>query len=224
MAVTIKEIAQSAGISTASVSRALNGMPGVSPRTRRRVERLARDLGYVPDAQAQALVSGRLPFIALVVPDITNPFFPAMARGAEEAAYEAGYSLLLVDTNWNEERAENALGLLSSRRVAGLLLSVPMAHWAGSSHWETLKDKAVMAGLPSPNGSCLPSVEVDDIKGGAAVGHHLVEQGFSRIAYIAGPEDDPAAKLRLAGIEQAISHGGATASIVASHFGQWTEE
>ena len=223
MAATIKTLAAAAGVSCATVSRALNGLPGVGDKTRRRIERLAREQGYVPDAQARALVSGRLPFLGLVVPDITNPYFPTIARGAEEAAYELGYSLLLVDTAWRPDRAFAALDLLTSRRVAGLLLSVPMERLGRTPDWDRLRPRTIMTGQPSPAGSGLGAVEVDDELGGSLVGEHLVGQGWRRIAFLAGPREEAATRRRLAGLEAAIASSGGRVSLVTARFGEWTE-
>lgn len=223
MAATIKTVAAAAGVSCATVSRALNGQHGVGPRTRRRIQRLARELGYVPDAQAQALVSGRLPFVGLVVPDITNPHFPAIARGAEEAAFALGYSLLLVDTAWRDDRARHALDLLTSRRVAGLLLSIPMERLEPTPDWDRLRPCAVMAGQPSPAGSGLGAVEVDDALGGRLVGEHLAARGWRRVAFLAGPREEAATRRRLAGLEAAVAASGGALELVATRFGEWTE-
>lgn len=223
MAANIKTIAAAAGVSCATVSRALNGQPGVGPRTRRRIERIAREQGYVPDAQAQALVSGRLPFVGLVVPDITNPYFPAIARGAEEAAFELGYSLLLVDTAWRSDRVFRALDLLTSRRVAGLLLSVPMERMERTPDWERLRPSVVMAGQPSPHGSGLGAVEVDDELGGRLVGEHLAACGWRRVGFLAGPREDAATRRRLAGLQAAVDASGGALDLVAVRCGEWTE-
>lgn len=223
MAATIKTIAAAAGVSCATVSRALNGLPGVGEKARRRIERLAREQGYVPDAQARALVSGRLPFLGLVVPDITNPYFPAIARGAEEAAFELGYSLLLVDTAWRPDRVFSALDLLTSRRVAGLLLSVPMENLGRTPDWDRLRPRALMTGQPSPAGSGLGAVEVDDELGGRLVGEHLIAQGWRRISFLAGPREDAATRRRLAGLQGAIAGSDGAARLVTARFGEWTE-
>ena len=223
MGANIKTIAALAGVSAATVSRALNGLSGVSPKTRRRIERLAREHSYVPDAQAQALVRGRSPFLGLVVPDITNPFFTTLARGAEEAAYELGYSLLLVNTDWQPARIPNALELLTSRRVAGLLLAVPLERLQPAPDWERLAPATVMAGQPAPAGAGLVAVEVDDVLGGTLMGRHLIAAGCRRIAYLAGPESDSASARRLAGLNAALHEHGAGAALVTARFGQWTE-
>ena len=223
MGANIKTIAAAAGVSVASVSRALNGQPGVSAKTRRRIERLARELAYVPDAQAQALVSGRSPFLGLVVPDITNPFFTTLARGAEEAAYDHGYSLLLVNTNWQAARVPNALQLLTSRRVAGLLLAVPLERLAPVPDWERLAPATVMAGQPAPAGAGLVAGEVDDVKGGVLMGRHLLAAGCRRLAYLAGPASDSASARRLEGLRAALREHGDGATLVTACFGQWTE-
>ena len=94
MAATIKQIAGRLNVSVATVSRALNDLPGVGEKTRRKVRRTAAELGYVPDFHARALVSGKVPFLGLVVPDITNSFFPSLAlRSAGSRRH--GQSLIL---------------------------------------------------------------------------------------------------------------------------------
>ena len=94
---TIKDIARKAGVSYATVSRALNGKYGVKAATRDRILSVARRLGYRPNAIARGLVTRRTMTIGLIVPDITNPFFPEVAGGVEDAAREAGYGVLLCN-------------------------------------------------------------------------------------------------------------------------------
>jgi len=200
LGVTIKQIAETVGVSAATVSRALNGLPGVGPRVRKRIASEAARRGYSPDAHARALVTGRVPFLALVVPDITNPFFPAVARGAEEEAALRGCSLLLVDTGDRPERLEHALDLLSSRRVAGLVLAVPAANGQAAR----IAGRVVMAGVDAPPRSRVPVVGVDDRLGGRLVGRHLAALGRRSLAFVSGPARDRSSRLRLAGLRDEI--------------------
>jgi LacI family transcriptional regulator len=223
--ITIKDLARRAGVSVASVSRALNGQPGVGATTRRRIEELARALGYAPDSRAQALVTGQVPFVGLVVPDIANPFYPEVARGAEEALLERGHSLLLVNTDWQPGRLEQALGLLTSRHVAGLLVSVPLNGVLRRSDWAQLQSSMVAVGqeVPRARGRLLPPlVDVDDRYGASMVGHHLAGLGWRRIAFLAGPERDRTARARLEGFRRGLERAGAGGALREVRHGDWT--
>ncbi len=224
MAATLVEIARLARVSVATVSRALNGQPGVGPKMRKRIQALAAQVDYTPHANARALVTGRIPFLGLVVPDITNPFFPSLARGAEEAAFARGYSLLLLNTNWSPTRLRQAFDLLTSRRVAGLMISVPL-EGLGDDHreWAGLARTVVMAGVPAPAGSGIGTVDVDDLEGGRLVGRHLLERSWRRIGFVAGSAVDRSARDRLAGLQQALAEAGRPGALGATSAGEWSE-
>ncbi|HOC99276.1 MAG TPA: LacI family DNA-binding transcriptional regulator [Myxococcota bacterium] len=225
MAATIKQIAGRLNVSVATVSRALNDLPGVGEKTRRKVRRTAAELGYVPDFHARALVSGKVPFLGLVVPDITNSFFPALALAVEEAAAASGQSLILLNTNWRRDRLAQALELLSSRRVSGLIVAEPLdAAILDSVDLETVSNGLVLAGVEAPRGTGLCSVMVDDRDGGMQVGRHLVECGAHRIAFVGGPSESPNSRDRLEGLTIGLGISGGAAAIVSVTDGAWTEE
>lgn len=119
---TIKDVAREAGVSYATVSRALNNHPEVSEDTKKRVMKIALKMGYQPNAIAQGLVKKETKTVGLIIPDITNPFFPEVARGIEDAAVEAGYTIFLCNTNWNAEREERYLNVLMQKQVDGLII------------------------------------------------------------------------------------------------------
>jgi LacI family transcriptional regulator len=226
---TIKEIAERAGVSYATVSRALNGKPGVGDATRSRIEGLAREMGYTPDWQARALVTGRVRLFGLAVPDITNPFFPEMIRGAEDAVFQRGYNLLLQDTSWERSRLRQSLDLLTARRVAGLIVAAPVnGVW---KEWEEMQrgrdgvtSRVVLAGQAPPRGSGLPAVEVDDRKGGLEGGRHLLGLGWERIAFLSGPRRERASRRRLSGLKRALAEVGREDALVAVSHGRWSVE
>jgi len=224
VAARLIEIARIARVSVATVSRALNGQPGVGERTRRRIRTLASQMNYRPHANARALVTGHSPFLGLVVPDITNPFFPSLARGAEEEAFCRGYSLLLLNTNWDQGRLRQAFDLLDSRRVGGLLLALPPAPevLAGRDP-DLLSRTVVMAGVQAPAETGIRSVTVDDREGGAMVARHLLEQGYRRIGFVGGPRQDPSCRHRHEGFLEVLSRAGRTRLGPVS-FGEWSVE
>jgi LacI family transcriptional regulator len=221
---TIRELAQRAGVSVASVSRALNQLPGVAEETRARISALAREIGYTPDERARSLVTGQVPFLGLVVPDIANPYYPEVARGAEEELLEQGYSLLLLSTDWQLPRLRRAFELLIARRVAGLLLAVPLngeleeARRAGVD----LERTVALVGQPAGKPHDVVSVEVDDRHGGWLVGQHLGDRGWQRTAYIAGPERDRAARERLGGLRKALAEAGREGTLETVSHGEWS--
>ncbi|HBG15795.1 MAG TPA: LacI family transcriptional regulator, partial [Firmicutes bacterium] len=92
---TIKDVAKKAGVSYATVSRALNNHPEINEETKKRIIKIAMEMGYQPNAIAQGLVKKETKTIGLIIPDITNPFFPEVARGIEDTAVEAGYTIFL---------------------------------------------------------------------------------------------------------------------------------
>lgn len=224
MTARLIEIARIARVSVATVSRALNGRPGVGEHTRRRIQALATQMRYHPHANARALVTGQIPFLGLVVPDITNPFFPSLARGAEEEAFRRGYSLLLLNTNWAPERLRQAFDLLTSRRVGGLLLahSIRLSDLPGQDP-EVLRQTMVMAGVEAPSGTGIRAVTVDDRAGGAMVARHLLEQGYRRLGFIGGPRQDPSCRLRHEGFREVLSRAGRSRMGPVS-FGEWSVE
>lgn len=225
MAATIKQIAGRLNVSVATVSRALNDLPGVGEKTRRKVRRTAAELGYVPDFHARALVSGKVPFLGLVVPDITNSFFPSLALAVEEAAAASGQSLILLNTNWRRDRLVQALELLSSRRVSGLIVAEPIDRdILESVDPETISGGLVLAGVRAPEGSGLCSVMVDDRDGGMQVGRHLVECGACRIAFVGGSPESPNSRDRLEGLLLGLGISRGSAAIVSVTDGAWTEE
>jgi len=96
--VTIKDVARSSGVSSMTVSRVINGSEHVRPATRQRVERAIAELGYVPSRLARGLTRQKTGTLALIVPDVANPFFTLIVRGAEDVARRAGYRIILCDT------------------------------------------------------------------------------------------------------------------------------
>jgi LacI family transcriptional regulator len=222
---TIVEIARVCGVSTASVSRALNRRSGVGAATRERILEVARELGYTPDSRARALVTGRVPFVALVLPDITNPFFPAVARGAEEELQAVGHSLLLINTGWRPERLRRSFELISGNHVGGLLMAVPLEGLGRDfSQWERFEGSIVMVGRAVPRGSRLNAVLVDNRYGGWLAGRQLCKAGWREIAYLGGPEKDRVSRERLGGLRRALDAPGAQGQLNEVVPGDWTLE
>src|SRR6476661_7771066 len=118
----IREIARRAKVSTATVSRAINRVPSVDPQLAKRVWKVVEELGYYPNTQARALVSGHTRIFGLIVSEITNPFFPEVVQTFEEVAVQNNYEILLTSTIHDPRRMEAAVRRMLERRVEGVAI------------------------------------------------------------------------------------------------------
>ncbi|MFN4189845.1 MAG: LacI family DNA-binding transcriptional regulator [Pseudothermotoga sp.] len=121
MKVTIKDIAKAVGVNVSTVSRALNGKPGVSDTLREKITQIADQMGYSPDMTATGLKKGKTKIIGVLIPDIANPFFAQIVRGMEKVFHPVGYHLLLCSTDEDPEHEEENLKTLMRQRVEGIL-------------------------------------------------------------------------------------------------------
>ena len=182
LAPTIRDVAAAAGVSTATVSRAFGRPDLLRPATVARVRAVADELGYLPNVVARALSTGRHGNIALVVPDIANPFFPPLMRGAQQAADAAGYCMFLGDSDENSAR-EDVLLEKFGRQVGGFVLASPRMSAARiRGHAERRPIVLVNRDIAT-----IPRVLLDTASGVTAAVEHLADLGHRRIAYVSGP-------------------------------------
>jgi DNA-binding LacI/PurR family transcriptional regulator len=186
--------------STVSLVFSGKGRGRVSEETQERVRRCARELGYRPNVAAQALRLGRSRAVALLVPDVTNPFFSRVLRGAQRAAQEAGYTVALVDTANDRRWEEQSFEALRAGPVDGYLLFEVSAPEALGS------DQAVVLMEAEARGR--PSVRFDAEGGAAAAFEHLIELGHRRIGHLAAAFDAPTFHLREAARVRVLSEAG----------------
>ncbi len=202
MNVTIKDIAKMANVSYASVSRALNGKEGVSQATKTRILAIAQEMNYQPNEIARGLVKKQTLTLGLIIPDITNPFYPFLARGAEERANQAGYNLFLCNTNYQIENEIKYIQILIEKRVDGLIIS------PSSSQTERLEEK-VRNALPIVYVSNAPQqtqngfVVSNNTYGGFIATKHLIESGYDPIGFIGGFQGAGMVEDRLQGFRDA---------------------
>jgi LacI family transcriptional regulator len=199
---TMRDVALLAGVSTSTVSAVVNGSLYVSPERRARVERAMAALDYQPDAIARSLKTGKSEFIGIIVPDITNPFYPELIRGAEDAAAKAGYSVLLCDSSENCKNEESHINALFSRRVDGILLSCCVNSRAHELLARRRFPLVYMDRVPNANVDC--SIATDNVQAGYMAAKHLIDLGHRKIGIVAGflglsPHHD-----RLEGIRKAM--------------------
>ena len=148
---TQKELAKLAGVSAGTVSNVISGSARVSERYREKVLNAVRALNYQPNLIARSLKTNRTRTLGIVVPDITIPFFPKIVRGAESAARERGYFLIVLDSEHNHEREVDMMTLLRSQRVEGILLVAAggIAQVANQPVWAAERSERGLCELPS---------------------------------------------------------------------------
>ncbi|MEV6924259.1 LacI family DNA-binding transcriptional regulator [Dactylosporangium sp. NPDC051485] len=201
----IKEVARRAGVSIGTVSNVLNRPELVATSTRQRVLDAIAELGYVRNDSARQLRAGQSRQIALVVLDVTNPFFTDVVRGAEAAAEEHGVMVVVCNSDEDAGREQRHLELLEEQRVRGVLIT-PVGESPGS-RLEQLMQRGTPVVLvdrgTSRHSRC--SVAVDDVLGGRLAGEHLVAQGHRHIAFVGGPVSIAQIHDRHAGIAGAVA-------------------
>jgi len=205
--ITISDVAREAGVSTQTVSRVLNNKGEISPTTRRLVSEVIQRLGYRPNAVARSLVTRRTLSLGLVVPDIANPFFPEIARGAEDVALAAGYSVFLCNTIEQAEREVAVLRLLEEKRVDGVV--VCSARLPDEQLVPMLKRQhaVVLVNRTVPNETA-GTVRVDDASGSRQAVGHLLAGHRRRLAMLAGPENSHSGRERVHGFRNAVGDAG----------------
>jgi DNA-binding LacI/PurR family transcriptional regulator len=205
---TVRDVAARAGVSIATVSRALRGHPNVDPRTRKLVEDAARKLSYRPSGVARSLRLRTTRTIGLIVTDIENPYFPQIVSAVEDAARDRGYAVLLADGRRDPEREIGSLEVLAERRVDGLIIA---------STTLTQRHRARIRDVPCPvvivNGrstvAAVPAVMSDNRSGGRLTAEHILSLGHRRLVYLAAPTPDHwAVRERVAGVRAVIREHG----------------
>jgi LacI family transcriptional regulator len=201
---SVRDVAERAGVSVGTVSNVLNRPDKVSPATIERVHAAIEALGFVRNDAARQLRAGRSNSIGLVVLDISNPFFTDVARGAEARAAEERLTVLLGNSDENSDREKAYLDLFEQQRVHGVLISP-----VGDDH-ATL-ERLLRRGIPTvlvdrqTDDDRISSVAVDDVAGGYLAVRHLLDTGRRRIAFVGGPGNLTQVADRLAGARTAIA-------------------
>jgi len=214
MAVKIKDVAAHAGVSVGTVSNVLNGRDTVSPAVVARVRASIDTLGYVRNDAARQLRAGRSRAIALIVLDVGNPFFAAVARGAEARAAADGYVVLLGSSGADADQERLYLDQFREQRVAGVLLTPADAGGDVVEHLAAAGIPVVLVDEQTP-GDDVCTVSVDDVEGGSLAVAHLLAQGRRRIAFVAGPLTTRQVADRLTGARRAVAEvEGATLEII----------
>jgi LacI family transcriptional regulator len=201
---TIVDVAKLAEVSIATVSNVIRETARVSPKLRERVEKAIRDLEYHPNGVARSLKVKQTGMLGMVVPDITNPFFAGIIRGAEDKASERGYLLVTANTDEHIQRERNVISALRSRCMDGILLA--SAPGKDGSHIRS----AMQAGIPivsfdrATPGVKTDAVLLDNVHGSRECVCHMIDAGYREIAVITGSLNLQSARERLRGYKLAV--------------------
>jgi LacI family transcriptional regulator len=204
-AASIYDVAREARVSVFTVSAVVNQKSHVGKKLRERVEAAIRKLNYRPNLLARSLAKQKTHTIGMIVPDIANPFFPMVVRGAEDAAQKRGYNLLLCNSDDTQQKEENALELLLSKRVDGILLTKAACDISPSLRqmMQEMKIPIVLVMRTAPKIS-KDAVITDDYRGAYEAVCHLARSGRKRIGLIGGPRKVSNGKARWEGFHDAL--------------------
>jgi LacI family transcriptional regulator len=193
--VDIYAVAKRARVSVATVSRTINRIPTVNQIYADRVWKAIDELGYIPNTQARALVSGRSRLIGVIISDITNPFFPELIQSFEDEAIDANYEILIGSTAYDSKRMEVCIDRMLRRNVDAVAVMTFGIE-------EPLLGRLAAQNIPlvfidiAPEGPGMSAIAVDYSAGIREAVQHLVRLGHKKIAFIAGPDDLHSAKCR----------------------------
>jgi LacI family transcriptional regulator, galactose operon repressor len=206
--VTIRDVARRAGVSAMTVSRVINGSARVHPETRRRVEDSIAELGYVPSRLARGLTRQKTGTLALIVPDVANPFFTLIVRGAEDVARRNGYRLILCDTRADLTIEREVIEEMIAHRVEGIAIA-PVSD-RSRPHLERLRSFGIQFVLVDRT---VEGVEQDVVHGDNGGGarrlvQHLLDLGHRRIGLIVESDDVSTARDRHQGYRDALKDAG----------------
>ncbi|WP_409451067.1 ribose operon transcriptional repressor RbsR [Erwinia sp.] len=205
---TMKDVARLAGVSTSTVSHVINKNRFVSEAVQNKVTAAITALNYAPSALARSLKLNQTHTIGMLLTASSNPFYSEVVRGVERSCYERGYSLVLCNTEGDEDRMNRSLETLLQKRVDGLLIMCTESHLPSP---EILKRYpsipiVMMDWSPFEGGSDI--IQDNSLLGGEMATRFLISRGYTRIACIAGPQDKTPARSRLNGFYQAMKQAG----------------
>jgi LacI family transcriptional regulator len=220
---TIRDVAKQAGVAPITVSRVINNSGYVSASTRSRVEAAIAELGYVPNRLARSLRLKRTNALALVVTDITNPFWTTVVRGVEDAANQAGFTVILCNTDESSAKQDDYLQVLLQKRVDGILF-VPAASAAEPV------DLVQRQGVPIVVlDRQVPGAQVDVVRGDSEGGayqltRHLLDLGHRCISILSGPETVSTSVERVTGYCRALREAGLDEDAERVQYGLFTQQ
>lgn len=209
--IRLKDIAARAKVSTMTVSKALRDAKDISATTKARIKTLALQMGYVPNTSAASLRTRTTRLLGLVIGAATNPLLSRVITAIQENAHEAGYDLILTQSQNNPDREAACIRRLLARRVDGLFIAPAYRREPTAPVYEEVlrcQTPTVLLGPRAKFCSHFPNVETDDTDASQTVTRHLIELGHRRIAFLAGPAVTPWAHERFDGYRRALREAG----------------
>jgi DNA-binding LacI/PurR family transcriptional regulator len=200
---TISDVANLAGVSTATVSRVLSNHSYVSGPARTRIEAAIAQLDYRPSSVAQSLKQRRTNLVGVIVRDINHPYYPAIVRGIETQAHEYGYSMILCNGMNDLDRELKYFDYLASRSVDGMIIASGLFQQRHYDYLCQSRTPIVLSNVDTydPN---IPSISGEPREAARLAGQHLVESGYERFAYICGPKELSTAVARRDGFIEGV--------------------
>lgn len=201
---TMKDVARLAGVSTSTVSHVINNNRFVSEAVREKIIAAITQLNYAPSALARSLKLNQTRTIGMLLTASSNPFYSEVVRGVERCCFERGYSLVLCNTEGDEDRMNRSLETLLQKRVDGLLIMCTESHIPSAEILNRYPSipSVMMDWAPFEGDSDI--IQDNSLLGGKMATRYLISRGYTRIACIAGPQDKTPARLRLEGFQQAM--------------------
>jgi len=204
----MKDVARMAGVSTSTVSHVINNDRFVSEAIREKVEAAVKSLNYAPSALARSLKLNQTRTIGMLITASTNPFYSELVRGVERSCFERGYSLVLCNTEGDEQRMNRNLETLMQKRVDGLLLLCTETHQPSPEIMQRYPSVPTVMMDWAPFDGTSDLIQDNSLLGGDMATQHLIDKGHTRIACITGPLDKTPARLRLEGLLVAMARAG----------------
>ena len=203
--ITLKDISKKLNMSISTVSKALNNDITISTFTKERVNKLAKEWGYIPNESARNFKLNKSFIIGLILPDLLDPFFVTAINGVEEIAEKGNYNIIVSQTHEDVEKEENIANVMIKNRVDGLIVAVTK-NTVDTAFFEKFKT----VGIPviyivrEPKNHSFNCVSINNKEGGLRATEFLIEKGHSRVAHIKGPDTLQISQLRLEGYKQAL--------------------
>lgn len=207
MSITLKDVAERAGVSYATVSRVLAGKPNIASDTRQRVLDAVDQLGYRPNRTARSLKTRRSDIIGLIISDIQYDFFPPLVRGVEDQTSGVGYGLFLCNSDENTEKEMDYTELLIQENVSGVIIAPTQEHSQAVQRFLAANIPVVVVDRRI-QGADVDTVVIDNFTAAYELAQHLIENGYRNFGAVVGSIAATTAKERLAGFQKALADAG----------------
>ncbi|MTI67348.1 MAG: LacI family transcriptional regulator [Firmicutes bacterium] len=205
MKITIKDIASLSGVSTTTVSKILNNKDkDISKETRKKVLKIIKEKNYVPSTVARSMVTRKTKTIGLVIPDITNPFFPELARGAEDKANEAGYNIMFCNTDDDLDKEEKYINMLVEKMADGIIFTQSDKRTEGFKNTSLNSIPIILIDRDMDYEGIKGKVLVNNFDGSYKGVSYLLKKDYKKIAFISGPLTLNTGLERLKGYKKAL--------------------